>query len=170
MAACPPSFELGPPATLATSCDFLSANVSGCGGWDGALLGSSSKDCHVDRFSQELDRLHVTSEGCSLTSSGSVDAPFVYQRVDTAELVVTVEVNVASTVQWDEGGLLVMAEGDASEWLALRSMQGQRLALVQSTREGTFTWDEAVEGHPWVRLERRAEYWRAWWRRSTDEP
>ena len=57
------------------------------------------------------------------TASGSVDAPFVYQRVDSAELVVTVEVNVASSVQWDEGGLLVMAEGDAGDIRGGRAMR-----------------------------------------------
>ena len=170
---CQPVTLAPPSAAASASCNLLLN--SPCGLWAGTTLGEPGGGCKVERFSQEPSQdgvlVHVTSEGCGTTSGG---APFAYERVEAGrDLVVTVQVAAASSVPWSEAGLLVVAEGDGAEWLALRSMMGARLTLTRSSTDGTVeSWEaaEAGEPQPWVRLARTGEHWQAWWRRSNDEP
>ena len=173
--SCAPLTLTPPPAASTAACDLLA--TPRCGTWEGVHLGSAAGGtCKVERLSQaaSLDgaAIHITSEGCGVSGDSTTleTGPFVFQRVEAGQdLVVTVQVDAASSVQWSEGGLLV--KGDESEWLALRSVQGLRLALDLSTRDGLARWEEEEGGEPqpWVRLARQGGLWYAWWRPSNDE-
>ena len=158
--------------TPSPACDFLS--MGHCGGWDGVSLGQER--CLVERLSQELDssgtvRLHITSEGCGMAGpEEEVDAPFLY-RLAEDDFIATVQISATSSVHWSEAGLLVVADDDPLDRLALHSVMGSSLQLTRTSHGSVERWPEpsAWRPLPWVRIQRAAGRISVHWRTNFQE-